>query len=135
MRFRDTLKAVSQLLFHSLFQSFPQNLWKTSRQLVENCGKPGGFCVENFIFIRLRHLPNYRVSALQNTIADVFLPVESSNDGCDNFLDAALEFAVVSDGRTERDLSGGGGRDAAGDELSGVNQEAGGDAFFQAMTS
>jgi hypothetical protein len=41
MRFRPALKAVSQLVFHSHFRIFPQNLWKTFRGLVENCGKSG----------------------------------------------------------------------------------------------
>src|SRR5918997_904625 len=48
---------------------------------------------------------------------------------------AALEFAVVGDGRGEGDFGGGDGRDAARDELGGVDEEARGDAFFEAVAA
>src|SRR5215203_5356242 len=55
---------------------------------------------------------------------------------CRNDLaDAALEFAVVGDGGTHRDLGGVDGGDAFRDHLGGVDEQAGGYALFKAVAA
>src|SRR5205085_2795290 len=49
--------------------------------------------------------------------------------------DAALQISVVGDGRAERDFGGGDRGDAAGGELRGVDQQARGDALFEAVAA
>ncbi len=47
--------------------------------------------------------------------------------------DASLELAVVGYGGADGDFGGGDGGDALGDHLGGVDEEAGRDAFFEAV--
>ena len=54
-------------------------------------------------------------------------------DRLDDFLEAFAHFAVVGERLDEAGLAGETGSDAGGDELAGVDQQPGADAFLQAM--
>ena len=49
--------------------------------------------------------------------------------------DTSLQFAVVGYGGADGDFGGGDGGDALGDHLGGVDEEAGRDAFFEAVAA
>src|SRR5258705_4246340 len=57
------------------------------------------------------------------------------NHGGDYLTNAALQFAVVSNGRAHRHIGSVDRWNAEGNELCGVDQQSRGNAFFQAMAA
>ena len=60
---------------------------------------------------------------------------EPLDHGGYDLTNAALQFAVVSDGCAHGDVCGINRRNAESDQLCGVDEQPSGDAFFQSVTT